>query len=213
MFSGVSIPTSLMSYSPQNDPLYTVIDTISYPVQDIPFPSVTVCPPGLDRWGFVEKVMNYIKFQCYKEMHYSEKDCLDSKQVRDYFSFLFVRIHQLALDAMMKKISLMNDTELERFVYRYIGKEEDASLLNDWKFSSPQTTEALFRKLLHYGSPPKSSTCPSVETIEKKLKTFILYSVGRISHFQDYVTELEGSVNDEECNKTLPDKINITGLK
>lgn len=187
--------------------MYTVIDTISYPVQNVPFPAITVCPPGLDRWAFLEKVMNYIKFQCYKDYLYSEKDCLESKQVRDDFSFLFERIHQLALDATMKKINVMNDTELEYRLYRYIGKENGT---NNWRFST--ATEALFRKILHYASPPKNSTCPPVKTVEEKLTKFILYSIGRINHIGEYLTELEGSIDDEECNKTLPDKISMTDL-
>ena len=80
----------------QNDPLYTVIDTVSYPVQNNPFPSVTVCPPGRDRWAFIEKVFNQVKFQCYKGYTYTEQDCIDSQKARLEFQFLLEEIHEKA---------------------------------------------------------------------------------------------------------------------
>ena len=97
----------------QNDPLYTVIDTISYPVQEIPFPAVTVCPPGVDKHAFIEKFLNYVKFQCYNDYEYSENDCMESKGVKESFKFLLEKIHKIALDARLKNISLMSEPELQ----------------------------------------------------------------------------------------------------
>jgi hypothetical protein len=193
--------------------LYTVIDTISYPVQQIPFPAITVCPPGVDRWAFIEKVMNYIIFQCYKGYGYSDRDCLESKQARNDFSFLLERIHQMALDATMTKINLMNETDLEDLLYRYIGRDSKnltSKKANDRGFVA--TTEKFFRQLLHYASL-NNSMCASVETIERKLSKFILVSIGRISKSgNNYLTELEASINDEQCNKSMPDEINVPEL-
>ena len=36
-------------------PTQITIDTTAFPVQSIPFPMVTVCPPGYDKWGFIQR--------------------------------------------------------------------------------------------------------------------------------------------------------------
>jgi hypothetical protein len=41
-------------------PTVTTIDSTSYPIKDLPFPAVTVCPNGFDPWGFVQRVVNSI---------------------------------------------------------------------------------------------------------------------------------------------------------
>ncbi len=40
----------------------TTVDTIAYPIQQVPFPSVTVCSPGLDHWNFIQRQSDFLFF-------------------------------------------------------------------------------------------------------------------------------------------------------
>ena len=197
----------------QNDPLYTVIDTISYPVQKIPFPAVTVCPPGLDRHAFIEKFLNYVKFQCYNDYEYSANDCMESKDVKESFKFLLERIHKMALDATIKNINLMSETELQHELLQYIevnnGTSEMAENTNRFYGSRfLDITEDFFGRLLFHGASNQSTH----EKTEEKLTNFILDAMGRIHHIEDYLTELKDSIVDEERNDTMMSNITIVNL-
>jgi len=38
-----------------SNPVVTTIDTTYYPIQNIPFPAITVCAPGYDIWAFLQR--------------------------------------------------------------------------------------------------------------------------------------------------------------
>ena len=47
------------------DPVITTLETISAPIDEIQFPTVTVCDQKpADNWGSIEKVLNSLAFQC-----------------------------------------------------------------------------------------------------------------------------------------------------
>jgi hypothetical protein len=51
----------------QENPVQTVIETTNYPVQNVPFPTVTVCPGEANRplrFGFTEAFFNFIRYRC-----------------------------------------------------------------------------------------------------------------------------------------------------
>ena len=197
----------------QNDPLYTVIDTISYPVQKIPFPAVTVCPPGVDKHAFIEKFLNYVKFQCYNDYEYSENDCLESKEVKESFRFLLEKIHEIALDATLKNISLMSDTELQHELFQYVDVNNGRAELNGTfhklygnRFLG--ITEDFFGKLLYYGTSNRSNH----EKTNEQLTSFILDGMGRIHHIENYLKELRDSIVDGERNNTMTSNITTVNL-
>ena len=192
----------------QNDPLYTVIDTISYPVQNKPFPSVTVCPPGRDRWAFVEKVLNYVKFQCYDGYTYTDQDCIDSQMARSEFRFLLEEIHKKALDASLSKLSAKNETDIEELVLKYTGQSEKS---NEWDpyHRFVEYSEKFLRQILHYAT----SNSSSLTSIENRLVDFIINSMGKIqTDLQEYLIILEGSINEPKSNTSMASNISSTIL-
>ena len=65
-------------------PVITTLETISAPIDEIQFPTVTVCdqkPPN--NWGPLEKVLNSLAFEC---SGYS--NCKESTEIRQDFKFL-----------------------------------------------------------------------------------------------------------------------------
>ena len=113
--------------------------------------------------------MNYIKFQCYKDYGYTDKDCLESKMAREDFRFLLEKIHLMALDATMEKLKAMNGTQIEEELYVHIGQREDAK---PWKLILIDKKEKLFRLLVHYATS-SISDCSSTLQLERKLVNFI----------------------------------------
>ena len=174
--------------------MYTVIDTISYPVQKVPFPAVTVCPPGTDKYAFIEKILNNVKFQCYKEYGYSEEDCMESQAARESFRFLFKRMHQMALDATLKSIDSMQEAELKRKLLEQLQQRD--------------IIENYFHQLLSYGSANFSS----IEETKEKLANFIMVEMGRVVYIDDYVNGLKDSLKDYEFNDTVSINITIVDL-
>ena len=50
-------------------PTITILETMTYPIEELTFPSVTVCPKhsSPDRWGVAIKLFDYMKKKCSKE--------------------------------------------------------------------------------------------------------------------------------------------------
>ena len=55
---------SILAWS--KNPTMTIIETMTYPIDRVPFPSVTICPKSSnpDRWGPVIKVFDYLQRKC-----------------------------------------------------------------------------------------------------------------------------------------------------
>ena len=47
-------------------PIVTVLETLTYPIEELPFPTVTVCPrdSNPDRWGPTIKLFDFINRRC-----------------------------------------------------------------------------------------------------------------------------------------------------
>ncbi len=56
--ASVSVIQSLMQ-NWRESPVVTSFDTTSYPIQNIPFPAVTVCPNGLDTSAFLQRYLGH----------------------------------------------------------------------------------------------------------------------------------------------------------
>ena len=188
-----------------------MIDTISYPVQNKPFPSVTVCPPGRDRWAFVEKVLNYVKFQCYHGYTYTDQDRIDSQKTRSQFRFLLEEIHKKALDASLNKLSLMNETDIVELTLKYLGQSEKSKEWDPWGRFVEYSGKFL-RQIFHHATSNNSS-CTSLTSIEDRLVDFIINYMGKIqTDLQEYLIILEKSIEDHHCNISLPNNISSTDL-
>ena len=48
------------------EPVIDILDTTSYPIEKVDFPTVTLCQdsPNTDRWGPVIKVFDYMNLIC-----------------------------------------------------------------------------------------------------------------------------------------------------
>ena len=54
----------------EENPTITTLDSIAAPIQEIPFPTVTVCPyeeTEPDNWAYPELILNAVAFECYKD--------------------------------------------------------------------------------------------------------------------------------------------------
>ena len=73
-------------------PVITTLDSIAAPINDIQFPTVTVCldqPP--DNWAFLENVLNSLAFSCNQEDYLGNsefKHCNETEELRHDFKFL-----------------------------------------------------------------------------------------------------------------------------
>ena len=47
-------------------PIVTVLETLTYPIEELPFPTVTVCPrdSNPDRWGPTIKLFDFVNRKC-----------------------------------------------------------------------------------------------------------------------------------------------------
>lgn len=70
-----------------DEPTITTLDTIAAPIDDIQFPTVTICNDYIenhpDNWAFLENVLNQFRFQCY-----NENDCNMTMQLRKDFKYV-----------------------------------------------------------------------------------------------------------------------------
>ena len=84
MTAGVMINQAFMQWS--DNPVITTLETISAPIDEIQFPTVTVCDQKpADNWGSIEKVLNSLAFQCSNQT----PNCKEStKEIRKDFEFL-----------------------------------------------------------------------------------------------------------------------------
>ena len=73
------------------DPVITTLETINAPIEDIQFPTVTVCDQKpADNWGPIEKFLNPLAFECYNPISNSCKE--STKEIRKDFKFLIASI-------------------------------------------------------------------------------------------------------------------------
>ena len=73
-------------------PTITTLDSIAAPIENIQFPTVTVCldqPP--DNLAFLENVLDSLSFNCNQEGYFGSSEfehCNDTEELRDDFKFL-----------------------------------------------------------------------------------------------------------------------------
>ena len=65
--SFLSILACIFNFSAwQSNPTITIVDTTTWPIEKVDFPTVTICPKSYtsDRWGPVTKIFDYLKLSC-----------------------------------------------------------------------------------------------------------------------------------------------------
>ena len=111
--AGLTINQAVLQWS--NNPAITTLETISAPIEEIQFPTVTVCdnkPP--DNWGPLEKVLNSPDFECSNPT----SNCTElSKQIRKDFEFLVVSL-------LETYIELLNKTNYKTLIEAAMFKDE-----------------------------------------------------------------------------------------
>jgi hypothetical protein len=85
--AGWIVQQSLNDWS--DNPIITTLDSIAAPIDLVQFPTVTVCsekntPP--DNWSYLEKVLNFLSFDCHdeKDSNYkrlSDVTCNDTQKL------------------------------------------------------------------------------------------------------------------------------------
>ena len=116
MFSGIFIHDSLSDW--EENPVITTMDSIAAPVNDIQFPTVTVChdedkPP--DNWAPLELFLNNFAFQCkeFEDYPINLPICNDTIKIRNEFKFLIEliskRMNKMMLDENLQDLSLLED--------------------------------------------------------------------------------------------------------
>ena len=81
-------------------PVITTLETISAPIDEIQFPTVTVCDQKpADNWGPIEKMFNSLAFQCSSPI---SNNCKEStKEIRKDFEFLIASLVEAYLKVRM----------------------------------------------------------------------------------------------------------------
>jgi hypothetical protein len=90
----------------EDNPIITTLDSIAAPIDLVQFPTVTVCsenytPP--DNWSYLEKVLNFLSFECATDEKYSDVNCNDTQKLRDDYNSLIITITE-----SMKSLYLKN---------------------------------------------------------------------------------------------------------
>lgn len=62
---------SILEWS--ENPTVILVETTNYPVDRIPFPSVTICQQDTspNPWNFMEKLLNFVEYPCYEDDRYA----------------------------------------------------------------------------------------------------------------------------------------------
>ena len=108
---GLAIHTIYFSFVAwSDDPVITTLDTITAPIDEVQFPTVTACADSQpDNWAFLENVLNNVALDCH-----SQEGCLKTKEVRDDFGYMLERIgtdfeEYLFIDHFNDSRKLVND--------------------------------------------------------------------------------------------------------
>ena len=58
----------ILSLGIYENPTLTVLETMTFPIEELRFPTITLCPsnPNPDRWGATIKILDYVKRKCPK---------------------------------------------------------------------------------------------------------------------------------------------------
>ena len=121
-----------------DNPIITTLETVSAPIEEIQFPTITVCDKKApDNWGLLEKVLNLLAFECTNDPH---SNCIENaKEIRKDFKFLitpFVNEYKELLD----NINYTTLIEAPMFKYEIKSYNESgvidlvAEALNQGKF-------------------------------------------------------------------------------
>ena len=81
----------LSSITWSEHPVITTLDSITAPIDDVQFPTITVCSADQpNTWAFLESVLNNIAVECD-----NDKDCMNTNQLRQDFQYIFESIGDL----------------------------------------------------------------------------------------------------------------------
>ena len=86
LFGGMVVNDAFIDWS--ENPMITTIDTFSYPVQNIQYPTLTVCyGDNYDPWAYVRNTYNRFELSCQ-----TDGDCARSRKLRDDFDNVLVEV-------------------------------------------------------------------------------------------------------------------------
>ena len=85
----------LSSITWSEHPVITTLDSITAPIDDVQFPTITVCSADQpNTWAFLENVLNNVAVECD-----NDKDCMNTNQLRQDFQYIFESIGDVASSA------------------------------------------------------------------------------------------------------------------
>ena len=96
-----------------DNPVITTLETISAPIDEIQFPTITVCDQKpADNWGLIEKYFNSLAFQCSSPI---SNNCKEStKEIRKDFEFI-IASHVEAYLELLNETAYKTLTEAPMF--------------------------------------------------------------------------------------------------
>ena len=173
-----------------DEPTITTLDTIAAPIDDIQFPTVTVCNDyienGPDNWAFLETVLNQFRFRCS-----DANDCKLASQLRQDFKY----VTQSGVDTftkwLFKEQNLEHSTRILDTPKNIIERKNYRKIVNLLIEMASNGTKD-FNELMQY----------PVDYFQTKIEYF-MHDFGLQANYQD--------VDEVDCNTTSCRKIKVLG--
>ena len=188
-------------------PVITTLDSIAAPINDIQFPTVTVCldqPP--DNWAFLENVLNSLAFSCNQEDYLGNsefKHCNETEELRHDFKFLVSSLSYI----------------YQRLPYEFGGDVIPKDLFHSSYFKNHNTN--INWLLFVIKDMTANRTISSFELRDMVVDTFskdiglskINQMLGVDGNLYDYIVHNETCIFGEECRNVFLTKLIIEFTK
>ena len=132
IIGGFGIATHMIHLSSSTwseNPVITTLDSITAPIDDVQFPTITVCSADEpDTWAFLENVLNNVVVECN-----NPKECAKTNPLRQDFQYIFETFGDLFEDYL--SFNQFNDTNEV-----IVSNDLLLSWIHDPKFTIPLRT-------------------------------------------------------------------------
>ena len=167
-YAGWIIATSFSSW--EETPLQTTVDTVSLPVQELPFPAITICDaestqmPRQNRWMFVEQLLNRINST-------SLNSTLSTIESNTGFDLQFPAIRE-EIDKALTSQSKLGLDDLEKMWQYERWNEDVGTVVSNFNFllneefedsCSYENSKSSHEKIELYGSNTWFGACSSFQ--------------------------------------------------
>ena len=120
-----------------NNPIKLVTETVSAPIEDTQFPTITICNNfAADKWAFVKNLANLMKFKCYDDATCAETEPARTLFARERNSNAFPLNFKNLREIVTTAVST------DRGKYFYHGRSQNIKMIEAalWKMFSNNNT-------------------------------------------------------------------------